>query len=81
VGPAAFTTEFEDDVNGGPPLEVLLVGPVASTTEFEDDIDVGAPGGRYRWVRQRPPLTLKTSSMAAPLGGTASGSDSVHHRV
>jgi hypothetical protein len=36
VGPAASTTEVEEDVDGGA-LRVLLAGPTASTTEVEDD--------------------------------------------
>jgi hypothetical protein len=44
VGLAASTTEFEDDVDGGPPGGVP-VGPTASVTEFEDDVDGGPPGG------------------------------------
>jgi hypothetical protein len=47
VGPTAFTTEFEDDIDGGPP-EALPAGPTASTTEFKDDVDGGAPGERCR---------------------------------
>jgi hypothetical protein len=56
------------------PLGVLLAGPAASTTEFEDDIDGGPPRGRYRQVRQRPPLSLKTVSMVGPQGALSMGS-------
>jgi hypothetical protein len=51
----------------------LPVGPTASNTEFEDDIDGGPPGGHCRWVWQRPPPRLKTSSMASPLGALSVG--------
>jgi hypothetical protein len=44
VGPAASTTEVEDDVDDGP-LGALSAGPAASTTEFEDDVDGGPPRG------------------------------------
>jgi hypothetical protein len=42
---------------------------------------MAAPWGCCRRVRQRPPLSLKMSLMAGPLGGAASGSGNVHHRV
>jgi hypothetical protein len=42
--------------------------PVASTTKVEEDVDSRPPRGRYRWVRQRPPLRLKKTSMVGPLG-------------
>jgi hypothetical protein len=44
VGPAASTTEVEDDFDDGPP-GVLSAGPAVSTTEFEDDVDGGPPRG------------------------------------
>jgi hypothetical protein len=62
------------------PLGALSVGLVASTTEFEDDVNGGSPGGHCRQVRQHAPVTLKTTSLAGPLGGAASGSGSVHDR-
>jgi hypothetical protein len=80
AGPAASTTEVEDDVNGGP-LGALSVGPVASTTEVADDVDDAPPGGCCQRVLQRPPPSLKMMSMVAPLMGAAGGSGSVHHRV
>jgi hypothetical protein len=64
-----------------PPLGALLAGLTASITKVEDDVDGGPPGGCYRWVQQRPPLSLKTTSMACPLGVTTGGSNSIHHRV
>jgi hypothetical protein len=78
VGSAASTTKVEDDVDGGP-RGALPVGPAASTTEFEDDVNAGPPRGHYRWIRQRPPPSLKMMSMAGPLGSTVHGSDSVRH--
>jgi hypothetical protein len=61
------------------PLGALLVGLTASTTEFEDDVDGGPPRGRCQWVRHRPQLSLKTTSMAVPMGGALSGSGSICH--
>jgi hypothetical protein len=67
AGSIAATTEVEEDVDGGPPLEVLPVGPTTATTEVEDDVDGELPRGCCRWIRQRPPLRLKRTSMAVPL--------------
>jgi hypothetical protein len=77
VGPAASTNEFEEDVDGGPPWEALPACPTLSATEFEDDVDGRTSVGR---CRQHPPPSLKTMSMAGPLGGSAGMSDSIHHR-
>jgi hypothetical protein len=62
------------------PLGVLLVGPTASTTEVEDDIDGRPPGGRCRWVQQRPTQRWKMMLMVGPLGGAVGGSNSVDHQ-
>jgi hypothetical protein len=51
ASPALSTTEYEDDVDVGPPCGVLLVGLAASTTEFEDDVDGGPPRGSCGRVR------------------------------
>jgi hypothetical protein len=67
AGSIATTTEVEEDVDGRPPLEVLPVGPTTATTEVEEDVDGELPGGCCRWVRQRPPLRLKRTSMVVPL--------------
>jgi hypothetical protein len=56
-----------------PPLGALSVGPTASTTEFGDDVDGRPPRGRYRRVRQWPPPSLKTTSMADSLGALPTG--------
>jgi hypothetical protein len=50
------------------PLGALSTGLTVSTTEVEDIVNGGPPGRRCRWVWQRPPPSLKTSSMAVPLG-------------
>jgi hypothetical protein len=104
VGPAASTTEVEDDIIGGPlggaasqsdsvhhrvyrrcrwrsPWGALPADLATSTTGVEDDIDGGPPWWHYRLVRQRPPPSSKMTPMAAPLGGTAGWSGSVHDRV
>jgi hypothetical protein len=39
TGPTTTTTEFEEDVNGGPTWGVLPVGPVVTSIEFEEDVD------------------------------------------
>jgi hypothetical protein len=39
------TTEFEEDVDGGPLGGVLPVGPATGTTEADEDVDGGPPGG------------------------------------
>jgi hypothetical protein len=57
------------------------MGPAVSTTEVEVDIDGGPARRRCRWVRQWPPPSLKTTSIAGPQGGTVSGSDNGCHRV
>jgi hypothetical protein len=49
------------------------MGPAASTTEFEDVIDGQPPGGRCRRVRRHPSLSVKTTSMAGPLGALSVG--------
>jgi hypothetical protein len=90
AGPTVTTTEGEDDIDGRPqrglvvgrgwaPGGALPVGLAAATTEVEDDVEGGALGEHYWRVRQCPPPSLKKTSMMAPLRGTASGSDSVHH--
>jgi hypothetical protein len=77
AGPAASTTEFEDDVDGEPPGGALPTGPVASTIEFEDDIDGGVPGGHYQRVWQRPPPCFEDYIDGEPPGGAVDKSDSV----
>jgi hypothetical protein len=79
VGPAVATTVLQEDVNGGP-LEALPTGQVAATTEVEENIDGEARGGGgcYQRVWQRPPLSLKKTSMVGLLGGTTGGSGSGH---
>jgi hypothetical protein len=67
-------------VDGGTPRGALPVGPAVATTEVEEDVDGGPLGGRCRWVRQRPPSSLKRTPMAGPMGGAANGSGSGHHR-
>jgi hypothetical protein len=62
-------------------LGALPASPAASTIEFEDDVDDGPPGERCQRVRQRPPPSLKTTSMMGALGGAGGGSNYVHHRV
>jgi hypothetical protein len=44
VGPAASTTEVEEDVDGWP-LEALSAALAVSTTKDEKDIDGGPLGG------------------------------------
>jgi hypothetical protein len=44
VGPAASTTNVEDDIDGGP-LGVLPMGSVVSTIDVEEDVD-GGPWGK-----------------------------------
>jgi hypothetical protein len=63
------------------PWGALPMGPAVSTTEVEVDIDGGPARRRCRWVRQWPPPSLKTTSIAGPHGGTVSGSDNGCHRV
>jgi hypothetical protein len=46
TGPTTATTEFEEDVNGGPTWGVLPVGPVVTSIEFEEDVDDAPPEGR-----------------------------------
>jgi hypothetical protein len=50
------------------------VGLTVSTTKVEDVIDGGPLAGCCRWVRQHPPPSLKTTSMAGPLGALLVGS-------
>jgi hypothetical protein len=45
---------------------VQPVGPTAPTIIVEGDIDGSPPGKCCQWLRQRPPLLLKETSMAAP---------------
>jgi hypothetical protein len=68
-------------VDTGNGYHLLSVGPTVTTTEFGDDVNGSPPWGRCRWVRQRPPPSLETTSMAGPLGGAVGGSDSGHHGV
>jgi hypothetical protein len=67
VGPSVSTTEFLDDVDGGPPGGAVG-GSGSIHHRVRDDVDGGPPGGRCLWVQQRPPPSLKMTSMAAPLG-------------
>jgi hypothetical protein len=79
VGPAAATTVFQEDVDGGP-LEALPTGQVAATTEVEENINARhGGGGCYQRIWQRPPPSLKKTSMVGLLGGTTGGSGSGHH--
>jgi hypothetical protein len=48
------------------PLGALPMGSTTSTTEVEDDVDGMPLRGRCRWVRHRPPPSLKKTSMAGP---------------
>jgi hypothetical protein len=54
------------------PLAVLPVSPAVSTTEVENDI-VGGPWLSYWRVQQRPPSSLKRTSMAGHLGALPAG--------
>jgi hypothetical protein len=45
VGLAMSTTEFEDDVDGGPPRRHCRWVQQRPPSSFEDDIDGGALGG------------------------------------
>jgi hypothetical protein len=81
VDPAASTTEFENDIDGGPLWGALPVGPIVSTTEVEDDVNGRPPWGCCQWVRQRPPLSFEDDVNGGPLGGAAGGCGSVRHRV
>jgi hypothetical protein len=42
--PIATTTEVDEDVDDGPPWDVLLGTPAAATTEVDDNVDGGPPG-------------------------------------
>jgi hypothetical protein len=55
------------------PLGALPTGPTTSTTEVEDDVDGIPLRGRCRWVRHRPPPSLKKTSMAGPWGALPVG--------
>jgi hypothetical protein len=55
------------------PLGALPTGPTTSTTEVEDDVDGVPLRGRCRWVRHRPPPSLKKTSMAGPWGALPVG--------
>jgi hypothetical protein len=81
VGLVVSTTEFEEDIDGGPPRKHCGQVRQRSPLSFEDDVDGGPAGGYYRRVRQHPPPSLKMTSMAGPLGGAVDGSGSIHHRV
>jgi hypothetical protein len=78
AGLAVATTEVKENIDCRP-LGALSAGPVASTTDVEEDVDGGPPRRCCRWVWQRPPLRLKKTSMAGPLGGAADGTGSGHH--
>jgi hypothetical protein len=67
VGPTVSTTEFLDDIDGGPPGGAVG-GSGSIHHRVRDDVDGGPPGGRCLWVQQRPPPSLKMTSMAAPWG-------------
>jgi hypothetical protein len=41
--PVATTTKVDEDVDDGPPWDVLLRAPIAATTEVDDDVDGGPP--------------------------------------
>jgi hypothetical protein len=43
--------------------------PVAATTKAEEDDDSGPPRGCCQYLWQQPPLKLRKTSMAGPLGG------------
>jgi hypothetical protein len=62
------TTEFEEDVVGGPPRRRYWQVRQRPLPSFEDDIDSGPLGGCCRRVRQHPPPSLKTMSMVGSLG-------------
>jgi hypothetical protein len=45
MGAVVATTEFEEDVNGGPLGGMLPVGLAVATIKVEEDVDGGPPGG------------------------------------
>jgi hypothetical protein len=51
------------------PWGVLPAGLAASTTEVGDGVNGRPLGGRYRWVRQRPPLSFEDYVDGGPHGG------------
>jgi hypothetical protein len=75
VGPAVSTTEFEEDVDGGPPGSSCRQVRQHPPSSFKDDINDRTPGGGRccRWVRLHPPPSLKTTSMVGPLGALSTG--------
>jgi hypothetical protein len=79
AGPAAVTTEVEEDIDGSPPWKGGAAGGCCRWVrqrpppKFEEDVDGGPHGGRCQQLRQRPPAKLKKASMVGPLGVLPAG--------
>jgi hypothetical protein len=78
VGPAATTTDVEDDVDGGPPGARCRWVQQCPPLRLKKMPMVG-PLGSCWWVRQRPPSMLKMS-MAGPTASTIEVEDNVNGR-